>query len=399
MSIVERIKKSVDDNQLADLLAEFIRIPSPTPPGDTTAITKRIKEEMEALGVENIKIYERKKGYQSIMGEIGKGQGPTLILYAHSDVVPVRDDELTQWKVDPMAGIIEDDIIWGRGAADTKSGLTSMLGAVKALRDAQIELQGKFKIIAFADGEGGDVEGAKYLGEENLLEGDLVISCEPTGYRLVRKFMGRVWLEVAVEGKAVHASIPHEGINAIEKMTKVIDAIRAHRLKWETDPDLGDSTTTFTTIQGGSVRNATAGHCRATFDVRLVPGQSVAGVIEEYTSLLKKLEEEDKELKVTLSLIPTGREPVETAEVDYPGIAIAQEAFKEVDGEDLEFFGGIESPGALVYFNDVGIPGLSFGPGNIRYAHLANEFVEKYRVGNMARIYAIMATRFCGVQS
>jgi len=396
MNLTQKIINSVDDEKLASLLSEFIKIPSPNPPGNNEAITKKIKEEMEDIGLDNICIYQKKEGFQNIVGELGNGNGPKLILYAHSDVVPIR--EKNKWKVDPLGGIIKDNKVWGRGAADTKSGLTSMLGAARALKECGVELNGKLQIIAFADGEKGDVNGAEYMAEEELLNGDMVISIEPTGYRIVRKFMGRVWLKIRIEGEAVHASLPDEGINAIDKVTKIIDRIKQYKLNYESDPDLGESTTAFTTIQGGSVPNATAGYCEITFDVRLVPGQTYNGVFEEYQKLLNEMENEDSDLNTTLSIIPTGRDPLETCDENFEGIKIASEAFKEVDGNDVEFFGGIESPGALSYFKEVGINGISFGPGNIRNAHLPNEFVEIKHVGNIARIHALIATKFCGVK-
>jgi len=396
MGLKEKIAKNVSEEYLTDLLCQFIRIPSANPPGSSVEITRRIQEEMEDIGIDDIKIYEKVEGKQNIVGKMGNGNGPTFVLYAHSDVVPIR--ERAKWRMDPMAGIVKDEKVWGRGAADTKSGLTSMLGAARAIASSGIELKGNLVIISFADGEQGDIDGAKYMAEDGLLSGDFVVSCEPTGYQIVNEFMGRVWLKVTVEGKAVHASVPHKGINAIDKMNKIITAINKKKLTYKPHPTMGESTTTFTTIQGGNVHNATAGHCEATFDTRLVPGQTVKGVLAEYQQLLDDLMAEDNELDASISIHLTGREPLKMIEADDERVKLFEDCFKGIDGNSANFMGGIESPGALKHFADQGIPGFSFGPGYILNAHLPNEYVETYRLSNVAMMYALFAAKYCGVK-
>jgi len=82
---------------------------------------------------------------------------PPMLLLAHQDVVPVPDDTREAWSVDPFAGIIRDDIVWGRGAVDDKGSLVSLLEAAEYLA-----AQGKrpVRTIIFAFGHDEEIGGA-----------------------------------------------------------------------------------------------------------------------------------------------------------------------------------------------------------------------------------------------
>lgn len=387
--LFQKVTEKIDKDYVIGLLGELIEIPSANPPGDVSEISRRVEKEMRNIGITDIEIIEPEKGRRNVMGRIGKGNGPTITLYGHLDVVPVREEEEKEWRTPPLKGTIVDGKMYGRGAADTKSGLASMLSAAKALIETGVEIPGKVVFLAAADGETGDIWGIKYLEEKGLIGGDMVIACEPSGFQIIRLFKGRIWFEVSVNGKAVHASVPDQGVNAIIKMVKVIDALNNSRLTFTPDPVLGDSTIAFSTVRGGSVPNAVAGFCKATFDVRLVPGQTVNGVKSEFQAVLDGLKKEDLELDVTLDILPgAGREVCETP-MDSKIVKYVQEAFKHVMGHDAPFGAGIESPGAVYHFIRTGAQGVFFGPGAIWEAHLPNEFVILDRLYNMAKMYAV----------
>ena len=386
--LLNRVVDRVDVHYVEALCKEFISIPSPNPPGDVVAMAERFEQELRRLGINDIQIVEPEKGRRNVIGTFGNGNGPTISLYAHLDVVPIREEEQGQWETPPLEPAVKDGRIYGRGAADTKGGLASMLGAAKALLEEGIDLPGKVVLIGAADGEVGDLLGIKYLEEKGYLQPGSVIACEPSALQVIRVFKGRVWFQVDVKGKAVHASVPQEGINAINKMIKVVDVISNAKLRHEPHPLLGKSTLTFSTINGGTVPNAVAGHCKATFDVRVVPSQTVEGIRMELQAALDELQRQDPELEVSLSILPgAGRESVETPE-DSTIVRAVTEAYRYVMGEEPVFGAGIESPGALFHFARIGAQGVFFGPGAIRQAHLANEYVELSRLHAAPKLYA-----------
>lgn len=391
---------SVDSDYVVRMAQELIRIPAENPPGNCEAVADRILSELKAIGVDRIETHEFEKGMPNFIIQAGEeGNGGHLVIGGHMDTVPVHPDEVEAWQVGPFSGELRGGEIWGRGAADMKGALASTLGALKALRDNKIALLGKLTWVLLSDGEHGDQHGAQALADRGILKdlgGDMVLYTESTSNNIIRSFKGRVFFEVKVRGRSVHVSVPEKGINAIEKMAKIIGAFRAERLGTTPDPFLGRSTLAFSTIKGGSAVNVVGGRCSATFDVRLIPGQTSAGVMATLNGIIDELKQDDPELDAELGIIPSGaREVTEIAE-DEPVVRLMESVIPAVRGTPNTFLPGIESPGALRLFVQNGIPGIFFGPGEfISEAHLPNERVPTQNLIDAAGMLATAARAQC----
>jgi succinyl-diaminopimelate desuccinylase len=390
---------SVDPEYVVRMAQELIRIPAENPPGNCVDVADRILTELRSFGVERIETHEFKQGQPNFIIQAGDGGNGHLVIGGHMDTVPVHPDEVEAWEVGPFSGELRNNEIWGRGAADMKGALASTLGAFKALRDNNIPLVGKLTWVLLSDGEHGDQNGAQALADRGILRdigGDMVLYTESTSNNVIRSFKGRVFFEVKVRGRSVHVSVPEKGINAIEKMARIVDAFRAERLDVEPHPFLGPSTLAFSTIQGGSAVNVVGGRCSATFDVRMIPGQTSQGVMATLNGILAELKQDDPEFDAQLSIIPSGaREVTEVAESE-PVVKLMQKVVPAVRGTPAEFLPGIESPGALRLFIQNGIPGIFFGPGEfISEAHLPNERVPTRNLVDAAAMFATAARAVC----
>ncbi len=391
---------AVDQDYVVRLAQELIRIPAENPPGDCAEVADRILAELKSIGVDRIETHEFKKGMPNFIIQTGEGgDGGHFVIGGHMDTVPVHPEEVEAWEVDPFSGEMRGDEIWGRGAADMKGALASTLGAFKALREGKISLPGKLTWVLLSDGEHGDQNGAQALTDRGILKnlgGDMILYTESTGNNIIRSFKGRIFFEVKVKGRSVHVSVPEKGINAIEKMGRIVEAFRADRLSSVPHPFLGPCTLAFSTIQGGSAVNVVGGRCSATFDVRMIPGQTSEGVKETLRGLLEELKQDDPEFDAELDIIPSGaREVTEIAE-DEPVVQLMQKVVPAVRGTPNEFLPGIESPGALRLFIQNGIPGVFFGPGEfISEAHLPNERVPTQNLIDAAGMFATAARAVC----
>jgi len=390
----------VDADYVVRMAQELIRIPAENPPGDCTDVAERILSELKSFGVDRIETHEFVNGQPNFIIQAGEDNGGGhFVIGGHMDTVPVHPDEVEDWEVGPFSGDLRGDEIWGRGAADMKGALASTLGAFKAFRDNKISLPGKLTWVLVSDGEHGDQNGAQALSNKGILKdlgGDMVLYTESTSNNIIRTFKGRIFFEVKVRGRSVHVSVPEKGINAIEKMAKIVDAFRVERLGAAPDPFLGGSTLAFSTIQGGSAVNVVGGRCSATFDVRMIPGQTSAGVMATLNGILAELKQDDPEFDAQLGIIPSGaREVTEVAE-DEPVVQLMQRVVPAVRGTPIEFLPGIESPGALRLFLEDGIPGIFFGPGEfISEAHLPNERVPTKNLVDAASMFATAARVVC----
>ena len=394
----------VDGDYVVKLARELIRIPAENPPGDCSEVAERILGELKSLGVDRIETHEFVSGQPNFIiqtGEGGTGDADGhFVIGGHMDTVPVHPDEVEAWEVPPFSGEIKGDELWGRGAADMKGALASTLGAFKAIRDEKIKIPGTLTWVLLSDGEHGDQNGGAALAERGILKnigGDMVLYTESTSNNIIRSFKGRIFFEVKVRGRSVHVSVPDKGINAIEKMARIVEMFKADLLGATPDPFLGASTLAFSTIQGGSAVNVVGGRCSATFDVRMVPGQTSEGVLATLRGVIEEMKKDDPELDASLDIIPHGaREVTEVAE-DEPVVRLMEKVVPAVRGRGNEFLPGIESPGALRLFIENGTPGIFFGPGEfISEAHLPNERVPTQNLIEAAGMFATAARVVCG---
>ena len=223
--------------RLVALLRELIWIPTVNPPGDgyeefcalLQAVYRELGYATEIVRVPSERLEELapQGGGLPRPNLIGKlaGDGPLVHLNGHYDVVPVGND----WTRDPFGGELDDGWIYGRGAADMKSGLAAQVIAVEALR--RTEWRGRIVQSAVADEETVGVEnaGMGFLVEQGRLEGaDAVIITEPfapDGVGIGHK--GAIWGEITIFGKQAHGSSPRLGVNAVEAMARYLAAIDA----------------------------------------------------------------------------------------------------------------------------------------------------------------------------
>lgn len=158
----------------------------------------------------------------NVVGRLGGAAPPNrplLHFNGHFDVVPVGKG----WTVDPFAGIIRDQKIYGRGVTDQKAGIAASLFAVEAIRREGIQLAGAIEQSATVDEESGGFAGMAYLASHGFVtrdRTDYVIITEPLNVdRVCLGHRGVYWFEVATEGRIAHGSMPFLGVSAISKMT------------------------------------------------------------------------------------------------------------------------------------------------------------------------------------
>ncbi|MDQ6946376.1 MAG: ArgE/DapE family deacylase [Actinomycetota bacterium] len=162
-------------------------------------------------------------GLYNLVGRLpGAGGGRSLVLNGHLDVVPSTPDD--QWTHDPWGGEVEAGLMYGRGAADMKSGVSAMLFAVRAVRQAGVLLAG-------------DVLAQLVIDEECTGNGTLAclasgwvadagITPEPFGLSMVAAHPGVLWARITVRGRAAHAAAAKGAVNSAEKMFLVLQTLR-----------------------------------------------------------------------------------------------------------------------------------------------------------------------------
>lgn len=391
----------IDRDELVELTRRLIQFKSVNPPGDVREITDHIERLLTGWGLAPVRI-ARDPMKPNLMATLGPEGGAVFHAYGHTDVVPIQPDEAREWRHDPFAGVVENGRLYGRGAVDSKGTLAGMLLAAKAVAARRDRLRGRIVLWVVADGEVGDREGLRYLAELGHLREGMVVACEPSQLKILRTFKGRLWIAVEVRGRTAHALAPGETINAIDRMADVLAALRRLDLKppgtsGVGEEILGEAALTFTTIQGGSALNVSAGQCRATLDIRLMPGDGVAACLTRMEAILADLRRREPDLDVTATLLPgSSREPIQLPE-ETPILRVMREAMARAGLAPA--FGRGFSTGGLGNFFDQKVYGVFFGPGSIGEAHRANESVALDDLVAAARVYAHAMLVACGAGS
>ena len=197
----------VDGDYVVSLAQELIRIPAENPPGDCSGMAERILAELKAIGVDNITTYEYEAGMPNFIIQTGEGgPGGHFVIGGHMDTVPVHPEEVDAWEVPPFSGELKNGEIWGRGAADMKGALASTLGALKALRDEKIALNGTLTWVLLSGRREGRFLRRAVAGQQRRFSGNSAATwCSTPNRRATTSSApsrGGVFFEVKVRADA-----------------------------------------------------------------------------------------------------------------------------------------------------------------------------------------------------
>ena len=270
MSKLDGMLKQVDslEEELINLEQALVRIPSVNtglmPTGNETHVCEYIKAWLGNHGIKS-DILESVPNRGNIIATIQGNSGKTgLIFMSHTDVVPVEDE--AKWKYPPFSATIYDGRIYGRGASDCKSLLTSQLMAMRLLKENSIELQDGLSLVSAADEEHGGRFGFQWLARSHpdLLNASFAINegggspIESAGaltYVLGVGEKGRLQIEINIEGKSSHASVPWQGENALYHLSKVIQRIEKYNPERDTSTRIFEHLSDFAIEHKPSIEN------------------------------------------------------------------------------------------------------------------------------------------------
>jgi acetylornithine deacetylase/succinyl-diaminopimelate desuccinylase-like protein len=338
--------------EASKLLADLIRIDTSNPPGHETPAAVFLQWFLEREGIACELIAKDQERANLVARIKGSGEGPSLTLLGHTDVVPV---DRASWSVDPFEGVVKEDFVWGRGAIDMKSQTVCNVLAFALIARSGIRPRGDLVLIAEADEEEGTAGvGLPFVvAQRPDLRTDYAIN--EASERLVLAD-GRVVhlfgvaekatmpVTVTARGRPGHASWPSSGDNALVRLGPAIERLAAHRPSGEPAPELlllldalvpGDdsvderigraaglhaelpatlgplrgATVSPTMIHASDALNVIPGHAELLLDCRVLPGTEPEELLAELRACLG-----DLDVELELSSPPEGgsRSPVDT---------------------------------------------------------------------------------------
>ncbi|MBN3555375.1 peptidase [Fictibacillus nanhaiensis] len=329
----------------------------------------------------------------------GKGNGRSLVLNGHVDVVPEGD--LNQWNDHPYSGKIIDGKLYGRGSTDMKGGNLSLLLAIQALKETGVQLQGDLYFHSVVEEESG---GAGTLAA--VLRGykaDAAIIPEPTNMKIFPAQQGSMWFRLTVKGKAAHGGTRYEGVSAIEKAVVVLDAIKqleTIRNDRVTDPLYKDIPIPVPInvgkISGGNWPSSVPDTVEIEGRIGVAPNETLEEVKNELQEHLSKVSDPWLE-EHGISVEWFGAQWLPgLIETEHPLMNMLSKNFEDVTGDRpiIEASPWGTDGGLLSHVGDT--PSIVFGPGVTGVAHYPNEYIEISKIMEAAEIIALTIYDWCG---
>jgi acetylornithine deacetylase/succinyl-diaminopimelate desuccinylase-like protein len=294
MSLAEQISEFIDNDFAREtaFLCELVKVPSDNPPGDCAPHAARTRQLLEELGFA-VEAHDvpasavAANGMRSVTNLIIRhrfGDGPVVALNAHGDVVPPG----LGWTHDPYGGKVEDGphgaVVYGRGAAVSKSDFATYTWVLLALRAAAArgaKLAGTIELHFTYDEEAGGEIGPKWLLDQSLTRPDFAIAAG-FSYAVVTAHNGCLHLEVAVTGKQAHAAMPETGVDALEAANAVLSALYKSRAllaqQRSSVPGIASPTLNIGLIAGGINTNVVPDQVTFRLDRRVIPEEDMQEV-------------------------------------------------------------------------------------------------------------------------
>lgn len=361
-------------------LQDLIRIPSVNGRHPEKGVAERILKEARRLG---FPCRLEAKDFSRPNALVTLGEGKTgFALIGHMDTV--AEGTLERWIHPPFAAEIQDDILFGRGAADNKAGIACGLYAMVLLRELKLlDPVNEMVILAgVADEESG---ACSTLGVRHLLrEGSLPVQGAIYTYAsdiVCIGHRGLLRLEINAQGQSVHAGLlewhQHKtGVNAVTGLADLLLRLEKMNVHAPSQPGfekLDCTITPGTRFTGGSYDSIVPDKAKAIVDIRLMPHQDPLPLLADIDSLINRVTQTRPGLKITYHVkvnIPGASIPP-----DHPLVTTAQNHTKQLTGKRwLAEGAGPANEGYMLIGS--GIPTLcGFGPtgGN---PHAPDEWVS-----------------------
>ncbi len=400
------------DQQAIERLQSLIQIPSVT--GNEHALARHLLESLQQLGASHSEIVEDQTGRPNVVAVFPSQLGAPsdeLVLVAHMDTVTIKgwsewwsENEPDDERQDPYSAAIAQGAIWGRGAADVKGGIATILSSIaRAVSSGKLN---KNLIVAFvSDEESGEVGFGTSSGIKSLLpriqelshESKLAIYVEPTKLAVYTSQIGFIIADITVLGKSAYFGTPDQGLDSLRIMHQVLSSLwnlDSTLALQEHDRVLGAANLLITSIQGGGPI-AVPGKCTVSLIRKVLPGESMTSAQHEIEEVL------------ALVAIPDGA----TIEVNFPagrdhsagGTPLRND--ETIEGIS-EFVSHVErnrlgqiNVGGAPYWSEaplieeaIGCPCVYWAAGDIAVCHTPNEHLD---IGEFLEAIEIL-TEFIG---
>jgi acetylornithine deacetylase len=412
---------AIDEPAIARTLMELLAFPSVTGSAAESEMQHHLAQHLDHLGLD-VDLWSmdlaalrkeasfpgmeapRDEAWGLVATTQDGGDGPTMILQGHVDVVPPGD--LTRWNGDPFVPRVSGDAIHGRGACDMKAGVVANLAALAALRASGVRLRGRVAAHFVVSEEDGGLGAFGTLRRGHI--GDACIITEPTSATLVTANAGALTFRIEVPGLATHASTREAGVSAIDAYLPIHQALS--RLEARRNRDVGPLMDDYRIPYSLSIGTLHAGDWPSSVpDLLVAEGRLGVRLDEDPADARAALREcvaeacaSDPWLRDHPAVVtwPGGQFASGRLADGHPLRDLVRDAHADAVGD-----GGprLRERGApygsdLRLYCAAGIPTLHYGPGDVRLAHGPREQVLVPEIVTVTRALVLAVLRTVGIR-
>ncbi|MFJ5804415.1 ArgE/DapE family deacylase [Streptomyces decoyicus] len=411
--------KAIDEEAIVDTLLDLLAIPSVTGSAAESEMQHRLARHLDRLGLE-VDLWSmdlpalrasphfpgtevpREEAWGLVGTTTGGGDGPTVILQGHVDVVPPGD--AAQWEGDPFVPRVTGDVVHGRGACDMKAGVVANLAALAAIQASGATLRGKVAAHFVVSEEDGGLGAFGTLQRGHI--GDACIITEPTSGTLMTANAGALTFRIDVPGKATHASTPDAGCSAIDAYTPIHRALALleARRNAASDPLMAEYRTPYAlsvgTLRAGTWPSSIPDLLTAEGRLGVRLGEDPEAARAEFELCVAETCADDPWLRDHPAVVtwPGGQYASGALPTGHPLRDLVRDAHADLTGRPPLRERGAPYGSDLRLYAAAGVPTLQFGPGDVRLAHGPREQVSLPEIVDVTRTLVLTTLRAAGTK-
>ena len=367
-------------DEMAELLVRLVACETENPPGRYLAdCAVLVGEAMDRLGLkpEILELTPPAALAEPRIVRGAAGDGARVVYFhGHFDVVPVQDRA-------QFRAVRRDGRITGRGTADMKGGIVSMLYGAAAAQELGLLDRGRIVIHLVCDEETGSAVGSGQLRERNLIDRNAVamLTAEQSGEVIWNTARGALSLRVDVHGRAAHVGDAFKGVNSFLHMLRVAAPLEAHVGEMS---ERGSMIVVGGRSGGGSNFNVVPERTWFTVDGRFNPEVDLDAEQARITAIVS---DAARAAGAEVSVEVTQLAPPSDTSASHPAATLLGNCVAEVTGRSARFelcAGCLDTR----WYAQLGIPSFGFGPGRFDVSHGPDEYVDEVAMRRVAAVYA-----------
>lgn len=373
-----------------EILRQLIRIRTVQPHGDEKDAVEYILSLFPEAEIEKTVLNHGDNRASMSLTIPGEDRSRKIAIAGHLDTITVGEKSL--WTRAPFGAEIDKNKVYGRGAADMKGGLTSMIISARSLIESGKKPPRDVLYCFTADEEVGGA-GARALLAAGIFRGvEKLLIVKPTGEKIGLAEKGALWLKLKITGKSSHAAMPEQGSNTIASFFSLFDKLRSIFNGEKRHELLGYSSIAMTSIKGMDMPNVIPENVEGTFDVRTLPHVDHEAFLNKVQSTILKMKRggffHDCAIEVINNRPPVGMH------AHSPLLSSLKEIYSNLSLQ-WKITGMNYFTDASILVPALGVPFAILGPGDENFFHQPDEYVELDSVKRIGEVLFDFARRSC----